>query len=141
MQANKHVFRGRVRVSKVAAIFRIVSEMARRGDIQYQLGMEDLSRIVKQDNLVWWFNLSRWMCSISEPCFSERAMIDANKMLTLNAFELGSQNVYDAAKISAGILGRYRIPCKCMSYSRAKRIASLSLRRLDGIRTENPLPI
>jgi hypothetical protein len=141
MQANRHVFQGKIKINRAAAIYRIVSEMASRGEVPYRQGMEDLAQIVRREHLAGWFRLCQWFRPPSPPRPSEPALIDSNLMLTVDARELACQNVFDAAMLSARILGPYRIPASSRSYSLAKRIASLGLRKLErtGIKATLPL--
>lgn len=134
MQANKHVFEGKFRVSKMASILRIVAELSKRGGRPYKEGMTDLSHIASANKLRLWFNFCRAICPSNNVLSSIQVIADKKNFISFNVSNLGGHDVFEAADIAGKIIGNYVMPESLEEYSFGKLITSKLCQRFKSIK-------
>ena len=125
LQADKHCFAGSLSPSKRLFIWRILSELARKGQAEYQRALPELLVIARRHGLEF-FTLACAKLMRAHPAPSDiiSAGLDSRGYLILDSTRLDVTNVHEATLITAKILGPYQMPEETIDYSGLSRFYS-----------------
>lgn len=129
LQADKHCFAGTLQPSKRLLIWRILSELARKGPEAYRRALPELLLIARRHDLEK-FTLVCAKLNRVRPLSAGvlNTGLDGRGHLTLDSTRFDVANVREAAVVAAKILGPYQVPEKTIEYSALSRLYSLLIR-------------
>lgn len=129
LQANKYCFNGSLGISKRLLIWRILSELARKGEAEYQRALPELHAIARRHGLANFAAVCAKLMTVRPPQTDViRAGLDSRGFLTLDSTRFDVKDVYEAALVAAKVLGPYTIPQRIIGYTALNRLYSRVVR-------------